>query len=336
MSLNEFEQLLKRYYEGQCSPKEKTWVDKWLENTNLQTKSPWERLSQEEKQVYIDNLYSDIKTSIQTESEAEVSVDHISRRRWIWPAAVAASIACAIGLYFSFQQKDISVEQQRVQEWTSLDLESGKRKKIALSDGTVIWLQGGSSLDYPQLFDSTVRVVRLDGEAFFEVASDTAKPFIVKSGDLETQVLGTSFNIKAFSELGEKVVSLVEGKLAVRSLGIAGEIAQEVLLSASEAAVFSAQDRTLAKSDMPVFNSSDDFKLGSLSFDDTPLDQALFRISKAYGIEIRFDRAKAAKHKINAAFSISDPVKEVVQSMAKSTGSSLVWKEEHRADFNLK
>ncbi|ULQ55449.1 FecR domain-containing protein [Flavihumibacter rivuli] len=84
--------------------------------------------------------------------------------------------------------------------------------KAVLPDGTRVWLNASSSLSYPNQFAGKERRVELTGEGYFEVVSDPARPFIVRTGEEETTVLGTRFNIRAY-ETGKQVTSLVEGKV---------------------------------------------------------------------------------------------------------------------------
>ncbi len=125
--------------------------------------------------------------------------------------AIAASIALLIIAGLGYFQYQGSVSQVITVANTSFE-----RQEIALEDGSVIWLNSNSSLTYTQPFDKKGREITLQGEAFFEVATDSLQPFIVKTDLVETKVLGTSFNVKAFPEAKEIAVSLVEGQVQVR------------------------------------------------------------------------------------------------------------------------
>ena len=96
----------------------------------------------------------------------------------------------------------------------TLQTPRGKDFKIVLSDGTEVWLNAESTLTYPSRFHGAQRIVELDGEAYFKVAKDSARPFIVRSGKLETQVLGTSFNFRNYIH-STPHVTLVEGRVLV-------------------------------------------------------------------------------------------------------------------------
>ena len=96
----------------------------------------------------------------------------------------------------------------------TLSTSHDKTFRITLSDGSQVWLNGSSKLIYPQQFGLDERCVELFGEAYFEVAGDAAKPFIVRCGDVSTRVLGTAFNIDNYSN--QRVcITLVEGSIEV-------------------------------------------------------------------------------------------------------------------------
>ena len=88
---------------------------------------------------------------------------------------------------------------------------------MTLSDGSRVWLNAGSSISYPVAFTGNERKVTMTGEAYFEVAHDAKKAFIVTKGEMETKVLGTRFNIKAYDEESDIKVTLLEGSVAVKN-----------------------------------------------------------------------------------------------------------------------
>src|SRR5690554_3538310 len=97
MSLNEFEQLLERYYAGQCTPEEEEWVSRWLAESSLQQTNPWHDLSEEQKQRYVDQLYTDI---VQATSGTSIDESHTLQKRGVrrmaWLGGVAASVCLLV------------------------------------------------------------------------------------------------------------------------------------------------------------------------------------------------------------------------------------------------
>lgn len=129
----------------------------------------------------------------------------------------AAMLIVGLGLWLSvrFRQQPAAVNERTVQ-LSSRTTEPGEKIRMILPDGTEVFLGGSSTLTWPETFEhATQRNVRLQGEGFFVVTRDTTKPFIVRSGNIDTRVLGTSFNIYAYPEDGRFSLSVRTGRVAV-------------------------------------------------------------------------------------------------------------------------
>jgi ferric-dicitrate binding protein FerR (iron transport regulator) len=99
----------------------------------------------------------------------------------------------------------------------SIDVPIGSRTSVTLPDGTSVWLNSNSNLVYPDSFTGDHRIVELDGEAYFEVAKDERKPFIVKTDKYNVEVLGTAFNLEAYATKPVFKTTLFEGKVRLFS-----------------------------------------------------------------------------------------------------------------------
>lgn len=91
----------------------------------------------------------------------------------------------------------------------------GKRSTLTFSDGTVLWVNAGSRVVYPEQFDAKQREIYVDGEAYLQVSPDKNRPFIVKTKNIDISVLGTSFNVTAYEEDDLQTVALVEGEVEI-------------------------------------------------------------------------------------------------------------------------
>ena len=97
----------------------------------------------------------------------------------------------------------------------TITVPAGQRINITLVDGTNVWLNARTSLSYPVKFGKNNRQVVLDGEAYFDVTKDKSKPFIVQTDNYNVEVLGTQFDVNAYSETGEFETTLMSGSLKV-------------------------------------------------------------------------------------------------------------------------
>lgn len=155
---------------------------------------------------------------------------------------------------------------------------------LTLSDGTQIWLNGSSQLEYPVRFTGKERVVTLRGEAYFEVASDSARPFIVKTEHLRTRVLGTSFNIKAYAEEGMESATLLSGKVEVSLPETDGGVpVQATLLPGMQARVEHQGSEIVVKE--VVAEDAIAWRQGEFIFTDEDMLTVLYTLSRWFGVD---------------------------------------------------
>lgn len=139
-----------------------------------------------------------------------VAPERTSRRVQWWRFAAAAALVCMLGAGYFLQR---NASQPIV--WQQLATAAGEQQRIVLPDSSVVYLNGSSTLTYPQTFSGEQRVVRLAGEAFFDVSSNPQQPFFVVGKDFTTKVLGTAFNVDTDLEPG---IAVAEGKVQVVSI----------------------------------------------------------------------------------------------------------------------
>ena len=124
----------------------------------------------------------------------------------------------------------------------------GRKSKIRLPDGSFVYLNAESRMEYPALFSDSLRVVKLMGEAYFEIAKDRKRPFVVHTDDLKITALGTAFNVRAFQEDEQVSVSLTEGRVRV-SADVPSRAPgpnNNYYLSPDQAVIFSKKNRQIA------------------------------------------------------------------------------------------
>jgi transmembrane sensor len=176
---------------------------------------------------------------------------------------------------------------------------SGIRSEIGLPDGTKVWLNAESSIEYNIPFGLKKRDVKLTGEAFFEVQKNEQKPFQVKSGKVTVTVLGTHFNYKAFSEDNAIEVVLAEGKVKLNTNG--SETEKEFILKPGQRAVVDKMtDQT------NIFSENVEKYIGwhegKLIFDECPLREVARRLERWFGIEVEITDPQIGGYKISTTF----------------------------------
>ena len=126
---------------------------------------------------------------------------------------VAAAIVLIIGFIAIFNRETPSDDDGQT-EMQVFQTNSKQKDFVILPDHSTVWLNKDSKLLYPAAFNGTDRVVYLSGEAYFEVETDNEKPFIIYSGPAKTEVLGTSFNLRAYDNESDVQLTVVTGKVA--------------------------------------------------------------------------------------------------------------------------
>ncbi len=217
--------LLYRFLEGGTSPQEDIIVCEWIDA------SPENRKEFEELDlIFTATLIHATreKEDIRLKRKNSFTLRRVAR----WTAGAAAVVALAFALdYFT----PFGVADRAITQSYSMEVPQGERMKIYLTDGTGVWLNGGTTLEYPAVFAKNSRRVKVSGEALFEVAHDAERPFLVETFACEITVLGTKFNVLADENSGSFQAALLEGSLKV-STSEPGS--REVLLRPNEIAVY--------------------------------------------------------------------------------------------------
>jgi ferric-dicitrate binding protein FerR (iron transport regulator) len=152
--------------------------------------------------------------------------------------------------------------------------------EIELPDGSTVSLNQNSQISYPKSFKK--RNIKLSGEAFFDVARDEERPFIITSGETETRVLGTSFNVRAYPEDDKVTVTVSSGRVEFNA---EDNPAQKVVLQVNEEGVFTKNQKEVAKVEV-INKNAISWKTQKLSFSDTPMKNVFDDLEKHFDIKI--------------------------------------------------
>ncbi len=158
------------------------------------------------------------------------------------------------------------------------------RHDIQLADGTVVNINSESKLKYPNQFNDSIREVWLTGEAYFSVAHNPQKPFIVHSNGFDTRVLGTEFNVNTYNDEKQNTVTLVNGSVKLISKADSKMLKPGYQFSIKKGEDFKSSE--INKIDVALYTA---WKDGILFFDNITLEQLMIRISRWYNFEYQFD-----------------------------------------------
>lgn len=166
------------------------------------------------------------------------------------------------------------------EERNTLVVPRGGQYTLELADGTCIWINAGSQLTYPTQFEGTERIVELSGEAYFEVAKDTNRPFIVHTHYQSVKVYGTSFNVEAYSDETEERTTLASGSVSVTVRG------QETRLVPGQQAVTSETGSVQVRNVDASLTCS--WHTGILSVEHESLESILTKLGRWYDVDFTF------------------------------------------------
>lgn len=192
----------------------------------------------------------------------------------------------------------------------------GGEFKVVLEDGTTVWLNADSRLYYPESFSGGERRVAVEGEAYFQVAHDEEKPFLVESAGQLVRVLGTEFNIQAFPDETQVLTTLVKGSIAMSTQDSPGS---QLRLTPGHQATFSKQQRDIRVSAVDA-EAVASWKDGVIVCTGQTLDQLMHSLSRWYDFDYTIADARLAKAEFVGQFTRYDNFDDVCQILEKSGG----------------
>lgn len=210
MSRMDIEPLLDRYVKGEASPDEIERVDAWL-NQHQNPQAEWQQMDKTSRDKWLSDLFGEIEVNTGID---EPKVIKLRPRRWFWRSI--AAVAAVFALFFTTYLLRPTVQKTiYAEKLTVLKVSGNRRQQIILADGSKIWVNSSSQLNYPKVFSGKTREVYLSGEAYFDIQHDPSRPFIIHTGKVITTVLGTAFNIKEDGLQHTIVVTVTRGKVSV-------------------------------------------------------------------------------------------------------------------------
>lgn len=249
------------------------------------------------------------KSSINLNSSNKNGID------WrLWAAVISIFIVASILLYNGKEghlPEEYKTEIQITEVLKSTP--KGKKSKIRLPDGSMVYLNSESSITYLTNF-SDKRTIHLIGEAFFEVKKDPYKPFTVVTGPISTQALGTSFNINAYEEELDIKVALATGKIKVSH----EENAKAFLVDPGEGVGFNRFDAQMTKDRVDI-DKILNWKNGILQFEKVPFPQVIKTLERWYGVDFEVKNQKELPlYKCSGTFESNEYLSNVLSVLAYS------------------
>ena len=279
-----YKELIEKYFDGNITDAAIKKLSDWIKN-DRHLQNWWEEeFSKSDagiNPVLRDKLFARIKEQTQgkEETQGKENPRTIRMNPWKWAAAIVLPICIA---FFTYYLVDSS---QTVGAPFIVKADKGDKATIELPDGTNVVLNSASQLSYLNNFGENGRRVQLNGEAYFKVAHDEKRAFIVQVGDLEVKVLGTSFNVSAYEDAKDVTVVLLEGKV-----GVYAQKTSHIMKPGDKIEYNKATHKITATQVHP--SDYIEWTKGNIYFEKESLENIMKTLSRIYDVEIRFDSNK--------------------------------------------
>jgi len=243
------------------------------------------------------------------EKEVTAPVHRMSKRR-LWLAAASVVLLMFVGAWWwsASSAKNYDADFAAAQIWES---PTGQRRQLVLDDGSEVILNSNSRLEVSEGFNKKDRLLRLRGQAFFKVAHDASRPFIVYSGDFSTTALGTAFYVNARNLQQGYSVNLLEGKVKLQT----ADGADDVLLPGQQGLWKKTENQFQKNS----FDTSylHQWVSGVLAFQRIESGQAFALLEQWYGLQI-IDRRTDPRHVIITGDYTGQPLQDILKAICFS------------------
>ncbi|MBC8988109.1 FecR domain-containing protein [Pedobacter sp. N36a] len=319
-------ELLKKYLKDACTPSELEIIRGYLGRPGTsailqeliaeESAADWERATNapvelDEQLISWQSKFEQRKASLS--DTPKITKGFFRRNNFLKYAAVLSTIILGIGIYTfnSFQKKDpIAAVQLSMKTFTTV---KGQRAKVTLTDGTIVYMGAGSTLEYPEQFKDSIRGVSLKGEAFFDVAKNPRQPFIIQTENIRTQVLGTSFKVNAISGKPFQV-QVATGKVRVDRINEGQREELAILTPGQQLSLKTLNDQ--AVSSEAAVADIQGWKNSRLVFKDQTIQEISEQLERAYDVRFTIKSPKKAAAVVTVTLQDNIPLNETLRVLS--------------------
>lgn len=291
------QELLNKYIAGDATPEEKEEVARWLDTDKKNMK----------EFLALRKLYD---ISIWQQEFAPVAKDNLSlgNKRWTLRSASfeLAKVAAIFILAFTIVYSFLINEDNDSAKMQTIFVPPGQRAELTLTDGTKVWLNAKTTFTFPDKFTANNRRVTLDGEGYFDVTKNPEKPFIVNTERYDIKVLGTEFNVTAYSGSSVFETSLLKGAVEVFSPAKETKVSLEPHMRTYE-------ENGILKKDTIEHENYFLWKEGLICFYDEPVDKMIEKLQLYYDVKIDVQNKTLLNNRYSGKFRTKDGVEHVLK-----------------------
>lgn len=292
---------LYKFFEGTTSYEEEVAIRQWME---FSTEN--KRIFLKERRLFDAMLLLGKEREIKKKKISLYARHSPLRTKFIEIAAIVALTLTANYFY-----EAMALDTNLLLAMQTISVPAGQRVNIVLADGTNVWLNAGTTLQYPAVFSKQNRRVILDGEAYFDVAKDKKKPFVVQTDKYNVEVFGTEFNVEAYSETNRFETTLKSGSVKLESVS---DPEQVLMLKPDHKATL--QDGKLQVAVVDDYNSYR-WKEGLICFSKATFASMMKSFEKYYGLTIYINNQNIHKHLFTGKFRPIDGIDYALNILQK-------------------
>lgn len=290
MEKNEYIILLERFLKGETTREDEQVLSDWFRSDcagkelRNYVESKWEAASGSSIPADLkERMFRKIQSRIESVKEEKKSIRRLSFRSIMRYVAIGLLVVSAgIGGHLLTRHSEPDGPSKDYRVFAS----KGQKANVVLPDGSKVWLNSDSEIKYTNLYGDGERIVSLDGEAFFEVAKDSLNRFVVQAGDLAIEALGTAFNVKAYQEDNQSIVTLFQGKVKT-SVG-----QDEAFLLPDQAVTYLKSSGQMKKSTLNDASRACLWRNNELAFNDEALSEIAVLLDRMYNVRVVFKTEK--------------------------------------------
>lgn len=305
-------QLILKYLKGECNPSELQLMTDFMQRKDAQRlmdqvwEEEWNGFQEQEiSDPEIARWKSRFEQERLQEPSSPVKKRSLIKQLFSLPyAAIWVGLILSIGTLYSIV--NLKKQAQAIVMLESVN-RMGQRSKVRLPDSSMIYLGGGSKLIFPERFSDSTREVSLEGEAFFEIAPDPKKPFVIHTGNIQTHVLGTSFRMNAFN-CQPLIVEVATGKVRVDE----GERSLAILTPGQSL----KWDHVKATIGAVQVEDVTEWKNGRLVFSGATLQELTAVLERWYNVKIVFADPATANQHMTITLTANVPLTKIMDVLA--------------------
>jgi ferric-dicitrate binding protein FerR (iron transport regulator) len=262
-----------------------------------------DELKNQETQPSLDKVLERIHNQISLQEKAVANVPDRKKKFLAFFSKAAAILILpllAYSAYLTYKTPVKSLIKPAAVVWQTVKTSAGMQTDFILPDGSHVWLNSGSILEYPVAFANNIRQVKLTGEAFFDVKKDPSHPFIVNAGKLNIEVKGTRFNVCSYLNEPNSEITLESGSVRLFE-GNYEDKKTMALMKPGERARLDNSKNTLSVSAVDVEKHTA-WKEGQLIFRDDTMDEVVTKLNRKFNVNIILQDPELKEYVYTATF----------------------------------